>query len=88
VIRIILVTFLFLSGCATQDPAPVAISVATSEPPCDSGKMPQKPVVFPADALKGDEDIWVMGTTLWADRKARLAYEALLSAFAEECARR
>lgn len=88
-IRIILVACLTaVAGCATQDLAPTNTATAVAEPPCDPAKLPPRPVTFPADALKGDEDIWIMGITLWADRKARMAYGAQLETFAGECARR
>lgn len=65
-----------LAGCAGVATAPatvskaVAVACPTSVPPVP---------VFPADTLTGDEDIFTLGTTLWADIKARKAYEIDLS---------
>lgn len=81
------VALLALAGCATQTVAPQVVKQAVAEAPCDAGKRPQRPVL-PADGLTGDEDIFALSTTLWADRKARRAYEAPLEKFAEECSRR
>lgn len=74
---------LLLAGCAAREVAPPAVSTAVPEAPCDAD-VPVRPV-FPADALTGNEDIFTLGTTLWADRKARRAYELQLEAIAEGC---
>lgn len=76
---------LLLAGCAAAEVAPPAVSTAVPEAPCDAD-VPARPV-FPADALTGNEDIFTLGTTLWADRKARRAYELQLEAIAEGCTR-
>lgn len=75
-----------VGACATQETAPGVVKQAVAEPPCSAQKVPARPV-FPADTLTGAESIWVLGTTLWADRKARRAYEAALEVFAQECTR-
>ncbi len=59
-------------GCANAPAAPATVNVATREAPCKADI--QRPT-FPADTLTGDEDFWTIGTTLWADRLARKAYE-------------
>jgi len=43
---------------------------------------------FPADSLTGDEDVFTLGKTLWADRQARMAYEAEVRTALEGCTRR
>lgn len=78
------VLLLLLSGCAWfSDTAPGTTSTAVPEAPCNAD-VPARPV-FPADALTGDEDIFTLGTTLWADRKARKAYELQLETIAVGC---
>lgn len=74
---------ILLAGCAWLDTAPASTSKAVSEAPCDAD-VPARPV-FPADALTGDEDIFTLGTRLWADRKARRAYELQLEKIAIGC---
>lgn len=61
-----------LMGCAATQTAPGMVKVPVSVP-CQT-QIPPRPV-FPADGLTGDEDLWTLGTTLWADRKARAAWE-------------
>lgn len=73
---------LVLSGCAGAPVAPATVRVAVAQP-CDA-PVPAKPV-FPADTLSGDEDIFTLGKTLWADRKARAAYEIELRTALEGC---
>lgn len=79
----ILIVVLFLAGCAMDAATPAKQAVA--EAPCKAA-VPKRPV-FPADTLTGSEDIWTIGTTLWADRKARKAYELELEKIAEGCTR-
>lgn len=74
---------LLLAGCATMDAAPGTVSKATPEAPCKAG-LAAKPV-YPADTLTGDEDIWALGSVLWADRKARQAREIVLETVVEGC---
>lgn len=83
--RAVLLAVVLAAGCATETAPQTGKAVA--EAPCDAGKKPQRPV-FPAEALTGQEDIWVMGTTLWADHKARRAYELALEKFADECSKK
>jgi len=63
---------LVLAGCAAAPTAPAVVKEAVYMP-CDA-PVPAVPV-FPADTLTGDEDLFTIGKTLWADRKARQAYE-------------
>jgi hypothetical protein len=72
-----------LSGCAATQTAPATSKVAVPEAPCKAG-LAAKPV-YPADTLTGDEDLWVLGTQLWADRKARQARELELETVVEGC---
>ncbi len=71
-----------LAGCAGTPTAPATVKVAVATP-CDA-PVPVKPV-FPADTLTGDEDIFTLGKTLWADRKARQAYEIEIRTALEGC---
>lgn len=79
----ILITVILLAGCAMDAALPAKQAVA--EAPCKAD-VPKRPV-FPADTLTGNEDIWTIGTTLWADHKARKAYELELEKIAEGCTR-
>lgn len=81
-----LVVFLALSGCAIDTDSGTT-KEAVAEEPCDRSKLPRPPILA-ADALTGDEDLFVIGTTLWADRKARQAYERELATFADGCSKR
>ena len=63
---------IFLAGCAGSPTAPITVKVPVSVP-CQA-QIPPRPV-FPADTLTGNEDIWTLGVTMWAERKARQAYE-------------
>ena len=72
-----------LSGCVTTGTAPGAVKQAVPEAPCKAN-LAARPI-YPADTLTGDEDIWVMGTQLWADRKARQARELVLETTIEGC---
>lgn len=74
------------AGCATQETAPPVVKQAVAEAPCNGQKAPRRPA-FPSDALTGNEGLWTIGTALWAERKARRAYEAELEVFVEECTR-
>lgn len=71
-----------LAGCGSAPTIPATVSVAVDKP-CDV-PVPDKPV-FPADTLTGNEDIFTIGKTLWADRKARQAYELKLGTALEGC---
>jgi hypothetical protein len=71
-----------LAGCAADLTAPATVKVAVATP-CDAD-VPPLPV-FPADTLTGDEDIFTLGKTLWADRKARQAYELKVRTALEGC---
>lgn len=74
---------LLLAGCVTTGTAPTSIKEAIPEAPCKANLSPRP--VYPADTLTGDEDIWVLGTQLWADRKARQARELVLETTIEGC---
>ena len=80
---------LLLTGCAgwSDKPAPSTVGRAVAEPPCDAAKVPRRPA-FPADSLGGAEDIFTLGVTLWADRKARRGYELELETVLEGCTRK
>ncbi len=74
-----------LAGCAGDPAAPAMVREAVAEPPCAPGKLPKRPA-YAADSLTGGEDIWTLGTAIWADRKARQGYIRELEAFAAGCA--
>lgn len=84
---LLLLLVMAVAGCAGMETAPGNTKEAVAEPPCDASKVPQRPVLS-ADSLTGDEDVWTMGKTLWADRKARIAYELQLEKIADECTKR
>lgn len=73
---------LLVAGCASgpetvrevRVPVPVACLAA----------MPEKPA-FPADDLDPAADLWTKGTTLWADRAARQAYEKTIETTLRAC---
>lgn len=68
-----LLAVIFAGGCASvESVAPVTVTTAVAMP-CPT-RVPTRPA-FPADSLTGAEDLWTIGTTLWADRKLRQAYE-------------
>lgn len=71
-----------LAGCSSAPTIPATVSVAVDKP-CDV-PVPDKPV-FPAEALTGGEDLFTIGKTLWADHKARQAYELKLRTALEGC---
>ena len=71
-----------LMGCAGVQTAPSTVKVAVAQG-CPT-QMPPRPT-FPADTLTGDEDLWTLGTTLWADRKARKAWELDIEARLAGC---
>lgn len=71
-----------LAGCGSAPTIPATVSVAADKP-CDV-PVPDLPV-FPSDTLTGGEDIFTIGKTLWADRKARQAYELRLRTALEGC---
>lgn len=73
---------LLIAGCAGTVTAPAVVKEAVYMP-C-AAPVPAKPV-FPADTLTGDEDLWTLGKTLWADRKARQAYELEIRTALEGC---
>lgn len=73
----------FAAGCASPPPvAPVVVPKAVAVA-CPTA-MPPRPA-FPVDRLTGNEDIWTIGTALWADRKARQAYELELEVRLRGC---
>ena len=72
-----------LAGCAGIGTAPATTKQAVPEAPCKSS-LSARPA-YPADTLTGTEDIWTMGTTLWADRQARKARELELETTVEGC---
>lgn len=74
-----------LAGCAAQETAPPTVSQAVAEAPCKAA-VPPRPV-FPTEALTGKEDLWTIATTLWADHKARRAYELQLETIVDGCTR-
>ncbi|OHC66981.1 MAG: hypothetical protein A3H93_18125 [Rhodocyclales bacterium RIFCSPLOWO2_02_FULL_63_24] len=74
-----------LAGCAAEPTAPATVKVAVTTP-CDAD-VPAVPV-FPVETLSGDEDIFTVGKTLWADRKARQAYELKVRTALEGCTAR
>lgn len=74
---------LLLAGCITTGTAPTTTKEAVPEKPCEADLGPRP--VYPGDTLTGDEDIWVIGTQLWADRKARAAREILLETAVKGC---
>lgn len=67
--------FLFLTACGTAPKLPITVKQAVATP-CATD-LPERPT-FAADTLTGDEDIFTTGAALWADRKARQAYELKL----------
>ena len=71
-----------LAGCAADLTAPATVKVAVAMS-CEAD-VPALPV-FPADTLTGDEDIFTLGKTLWADRKTRQAYELKVRTALEGC---
>ena len=77
-----MMVILALTGCVTRQAAPPAVKVPVYLP-CQTD-VPQRPT-FPADALTEADDIWALGTTLWADRKARQAYELGLEIRLQGC---
>jgi len=79
---LIIMVALALFGCAGGATAPGVVKEAVYMP-CDA-PVPAVPV-FPADTLSGDEDIFTLGKTLWADRKARQAYELTVRTALEGC---
>lgn len=74
---------LLLAGCETLGTAPATVKAAVAEAPCKVS-VPVRPV-FPADTLTGDEDEFTLGTVLWADRKAREAYQLQLETIVKGC---
>lgn len=72
-----------ISGCAGLETAPATTDKAVAEAPCKAD-VPARPV-FAGDTLTGDEDIWVIGTTLWSERLTRRAYELKLEIIAARC---
>lgn len=82
-IGIQLATALLLAGCAATQTAPSTTKQAVPEAPCKAALTPRP--IYPADTLTGDEDIWVIGTQLWAERKARKAREIELETVVEGC---
>ena len=79
----LLAAVLFLAGCATTETAPATVKAAVPEAPCKAS-LKTKPV-YPVDTLTGEEDIFTLGTTWVADRKARQARELELETVVEGC---
>jgi hypothetical protein len=79
---LIILVALAVAGCAGTPTAP-AVGKEAVYMPCNA-PVPEKPV-FPADTLTGDEDLWTIGKTLWADHKARQAYELEIRTALEGC---
>lgn len=71
-----------LLGCAGQPPAAVEVKEAVFTP-CKTD-VPPRPA-FPGDELAGDEDLFTMGTALWAERLVRKAYELQLEVRLQGC---
>ena len=69
---LVLCAGLILAGCASTRTAPPVISKPVILP-CQTD-VPDRPVL-PADSLTDQDDLWAIGTALWADRLAREAYE-------------
>lgn len=74
----------FAAGCASVQTAPPTVSKAVATP-CPTS-MPARPA-FPVDRLTGAEDLWAIGSALWAERLARSAYELELEVKLAECIR-
>ncbi len=81
----ILLLISILGACSSAPTAPAVVNKAVYQP-CDLA-VPARPV-FPADSLTGDEDIFTLGKTLWADRQARMAYEVEVRTALEGCTRK
>lgn len=71
-----------LAGCGSSPAIPATVNVAVATP-CDA-PVPDKPV-FPSESLTGNEDIFTLGKTLWADLQLRTAYELKLRTALEGC---
>lgn len=82
---LIILVALAIAGCAGGETAPGVVKEAVYMP-CNA-PVAEKPV-FPADTLTGDEDLWTLGKTLWADHKARQAYELEIRTALEGCTAR
>ncbi len=72
-----------LLACASAPSAPAVVKQAVAEPPCKAD-VPPRPT-FPAETLSGQEDLWTIGTALWADHQARRAYELQLETALRGC---
>ena len=72
-----------IAGCGMLETAPITVDRAVAEAPCKVD-VPVRPV-FPADTLTGDEDIFTIGKTLWADRLARRGYGLQLETAIKGC---
>lgn len=83
--RVLLLCTILLAGCASTGTAPSTSIQAIPEEPCKA-KLGARPA-YPADTLTGSEDVWTIGTTLWADRKARRARELELETALDGCTR-
>ena len=74
---------LLMGACATKpQTAPVVVEKAVW-PPCPTD-VPATPI-FVWDTLTGNEDIFTKGMALYADRKARQAYELALATRLQGC---
>lgn len=83
--RMMMLIAVLLSGCAWLPKAPATVNVAVAQA-CD---VPVPPLpTFPVDTLTGDEDVFTLGKTLWADRQVRQAYELRLRTALEGCTER
>lgn len=80
---VILILTLFLVGCFNKKPQSAIEAKVAVETPC-TVTVPQRPV-FPADNLTGEEDIFMIGMAMWADRKARQAYDTQLEIALKGC---
>jgi len=82
---IVATTAALLAACVGAPTAPAVVKEAVYQP-CDV-PVPARPS-FPADNLTGDEDIFTLGKTLWADRQARQAYEVEVRTALEGCTKK
>jgi hypothetical protein len=83
-IAVVLAGAIALAGCDTIPTAPELLEVPVPVPCVE--RVPERPA-FPADGLTGEEDIWTLATTLWADRLARRAYELRLETVVLACSK-
>jgi hypothetical protein len=79
---VIVALLLLLSGCATAPAPAITVKTAVAEP-CPT-TVPPRPA-YAGDRLTGDEDLWTIGTALWAERKQRQAHELDLTLRLKGC---